>query len=84
LNTIRLNVFFAGRKVITISSYYSAPLEKGRLVGSVTESGGKKTYLDGSGKLVARVHNNRTFDAKGAFKGTGDQGMRLLGEKPKR
>jgi hypothetical protein len=58
--------------------------EKGRWVRSVTESGGKKTYLDGTGKLVAPVHDNRTSDAKGAFKGTGDQGMRLLGEKPKR
>jgi hypothetical protein len=58
--------------------------EKGRWVGSVTESGGKKTYLDGTGKLVARVLDNRTYDTKGAFKGTGDQGMRLLGEKPKR
>jgi urease accessory protein UreH len=34
--------------------------EKGRWVGSVTESGGKKTYLDGTGKLVARVRNNST------------------------
>ena len=57
--------------------------ERGRWVGSVTESGGTKTYLDGTGKLVARVHNNSTYDAKGAFKGTGDQGLRLLGEKPK-
>jgi hypothetical protein len=56
--------------------------EKGRWVGSVTEdSSGKKTYLDGKGKLVARIHDNRTFDAKGAFRGYGDQGQQLLGER---
>lgn len=58
--------------------------EKGRRVASLTESGNRKTYLDGQGRLVARVHDNRTFDSKGAFKGFGDQGLRLLGEKPKK
>lgn len=58
--------------------------EKGRRVGSLTESGTQKTYLDGQGRLVARVRDNRTYDSKGAFKGNGDQAMRLLGEKPKK
>ena len=58
--------------------------EKGKWIGSVTECGSKKTYLDGKGRLAATVHDNRTYDSKGAFKGYGDQGMRLLGEKPKR
>jgi len=58
--------------------------EKGRRVGSLTESGTQKTYLDGQGRLVARVCDNRTYDSKGAFKGYGDQGMRLFGEKPKK
>ena len=58
--------------------------EKGRWVGSVTESGGKKTYLDNKGGLVARIHDGKTYDSKGAFRGTGDQGQRLLGEKPRK
>ena len=55
--------------------------EKGRWVGSVTEQGGRTTYLDEKGRLVARVHDDRTYDSKGAFKGYGDQGKRILGEK---
>lgn len=43
--------------------------EKGKWIGSVSECGSKKTYLDGKGQLVARVHDNRTYDSKGAFKG---------------
>ncbi len=57
--------------------------EKGKWIGSVSDSGGRKTYLDGKGALVARVHDNRTYDGKGSFKGHGDQGIRLLGEKRK-
>ena len=52
--------------------------EKGRWLGSTTESAGRKTYLDNTGKLVARVTDGRTYDNKGAFKGYGDQGQRLL------
>ena len=51
---------------------------KGNWVGSVSESSGRKTYLDGNGKLVARTHDGKTFDNKGAFKGYGDQGQRLF------
>ncbi len=58
--------------------------EKGRWVGSTTESSGRKTYLDNTGKLVGRVVDGRTFDNRGAFKGYGDQGLRLLGEKDKK
>ena len=51
----------------------------GKLVGSVTtESNGKKTYLDSKGALVARTHDAKTFDKKGAFVGKGDQGLRLF------
>lgn len=51
----------------------------GKLVGSVTtESNGKKTYLDSRGGLVARTHDAKTFDKKGAFVGKGDQGLRLF------
>lgn len=57
--------------------------EKGRWVGSTTDSGGRKTYLDAQGKLVARIHDGRTYDNKGVFRGYGDQGKRLLGEKNK-
>ncbi len=52
--------------------------EKGRWVGSVKTEGGRTTYLDGQGKLVARVHDGRTYDGKGVFKGYGDQGQRLF------
>ncbi len=58
--------------------------EKGRWVGSTTNVGGRTTYLDNTGKLVGRVVDGRTFDNKGAFKGYGDQGLRLLGEKNKK
>ena len=37
----------------------------------------------GKGPLAARVINDKTFDGKGAYKGTGDQAMRLIGEKKK-
>lgn len=56
--------------------------EKGRWLGSSTkDASGRTTYLDNTGKLAGRVHDGRTFDNKGAFKGYGDQGQRLLGKK---
>ena len=51
---------------------------KGKWVGSTTESSGRKTYLDKQGKLVARTFDGKTFDNKGAFKGYGDQAQRLF------
>lgn len=51
---------------------------KGKWVGSVSTMGGRTTYLDNKGALVARIHDNKTFDNKGAFKGFGDQGQRLF------
>lgn len=51
---------------------------KGKVIGSVTESGGRKVYLDSKGSLVARTHDNKTFDKKGSFVGKGDQGLRLF------
>lgn len=54
---------------------------KGKWVGSVSEMGGRTTYLDDKGKLVARIHDGKTFDSKGSFKGFGDQGQRLFGKK---
>lgn len=55
--------------------------EKGRNIGFTQQQGDQKIYFDSTGKLTARIHDDRTFDGKGAFKGFGDQGMRLLGEK---
>ena len=55
--------------------------EKGRNIGFTQQQGNQKVYFDRTGKLTARIHDNRTFDSKGAFKGFGDQGMRVLGEK---
>jgi len=52
--------------------------EKGRWVGSVKTEGGRTTYLSPGGKLVARVHDGKTFDNKGVVRGTGDQGLRLF------
>lgn len=57
--------------------------EKGRVVGFSQQQGNQKTYFDSTGKLASRVHDNRTYDNKGAFKGYGDQGLRVLGEKKK-
>jgi len=51
---------------------------KGRWVGSVTECGKTKIYLDAKGGLAGRVVDNRTLDAKGRYFGKGDQGQRLL------
>ncbi len=54
---------------------------KGKLVGSVSQMGGRTTYLDNKGALVARVHDNTTFDKKGQYQGKGDQSLRLFGRK---
>jgi hypothetical protein len=51
---------------------------QGRKIGSVSEMGGRKTYLDSQGRLAARVFDSRTFNDKGRPIGTGDQGMRTL------
>jgi hypothetical protein len=56
---------------------------QGRKIGSVSEMGGRKTYLDAQGKLAGRVFDNRTFNNKGAAIGAGDQGMRTLFGKTK-
>ena len=56
--------------------------EKGRVIGSSSTTGNLKTYIDASGKVVARVtEEGKTLDDKGSFKGFGDQGMRLFGER---
>lgn len=57
--------------------------EKGRWIGHLDERAGMKTYLDAKGQVVGRVMGDKTFDGKGAYRGTGDQGMRLIGEKKK-
>jgi hypothetical protein len=57
--------------------------EKGRVVGFSTTLGSVKTYSDSAGKVVSRIHDNRTYDSKGSFKGFGDQGLRLFGDKKK-
>lgn len=55
--------------------------EKGKVAGFTLNTSNTKTYFDTTGKVVSRIHDNRTYDSKGAFKGYGDQGMRVLGEK---
>lgn len=55
--------------------------QRGRMIGFTQTSGNNKTYFDAGGKVVSRVNSGRTYDEKGAFKGPGDQGLRILGEK---
>ena len=57
--------------------------EKGKVVGFTLNTSNTKTYFDNTGKVVSRIYDNRTYDSKGAFKGYGDQGLRVLGEKKK-
>jgi hypothetical protein len=44
------------------------------------KNGNSTLYTDAGGKAVSRVSANRTYTAAGAFKGFGDQGIRLLTE----
>ncbi len=55
----------------------------GRWIAHVDERSDMKIYLDAKGQVAARVINDKTFDQKGVYKGSGDQGMRLIGEKKK-
>lgn len=57
--------------------------EKGKWVGSIYSDSTKRTFLDEKGRLVGREFDNKTFDSKGAFKGYGNQGKRLFGDKCK-
>jgi ribosomal protein L27 len=50
--------------------------EKGRVIGYKTPD---NTYLRPSGEVVARIRNGSTYDGKGAVRGKGNQGLRLLG-----
>lgn len=54
--------------------------EKGRMVGMTQKVGDTTSYLDRTGKRTAFIHDGRTFDGKGVFKGYGDQGLRLFGK----
>lgn len=49
--------------------------EKGKVIGYRKPDG---TYIDASGKVVARVRGESTYDARGQVKGKGDQGLRLF------
>ncbi len=51
--------------------------EKGQVVGFIQQQGNTKGYSDAKGNVVSRIHDNRTYDNKGNFKGYGDQGQRL-------
>jgi hypothetical protein len=55
--------------------------EKGQLVGFSQQSGNTKTFFNSKGGIVGREFGGRTYDSKGSFKGNGEQGMRLYGEK---
>jgi hypothetical protein len=55
--------------------------EKGQLVGFTQQNGTSKMFFDTKGSLVSREFAGRTFDGKGNFKGVGQQGLRILGEK---
>ena len=51
---------------------------KGKWIGHVDERSDSKTYTDAKGKVVARVLNDKTYDAKGKYEGNGNQGQRFL------
>lgn len=50
------------------------------MVGMTQKVGNTTSYLDRTGKRTAFIHDGRTFDGKGVFKGYGDQGLRLFGK----
>lgn len=54
--------------------------EKGQVVGFTQQIGNVKVYSNQKGQVISRIHDNRTYDTKGAFKGYGDQGQRLFGK----
>jgi hypothetical protein len=58
--------------------------ETGKAIGYAMKNGNSTLYTDAGGKAVSRVSSNRTYTAAGAFKGFGDQGIRLLTEKKSR
>ena len=55
--------------------------ETGRMVGFVKKDGEQLMYFDDKSRLAARISDNRTYDNHGRFRGNGDQGLRVLGEK---
>lgn len=57
--------------------------QSGRWIGHLDERSDMKVYLDAKGQVAARVINDKSFDSKGVFRGDGDHGMRLIGEKKK-
>ena len=54
--------------------------ETGKAIGYAMQNGNSTVYTDAGGKAVSRVSANRTYTAGGAFKGFGDQGIKLLTE----
>jgi hypothetical protein len=58
--------------------------ETGKAIGYAMKNGNSTLYTDAGGKAVSRVSANRTYTAAGAFRGFGDQGIRLLTEKKSR
>jgi hypothetical protein len=54
---------------------------KGKWIGHVDERSDSKIYTDETGKVVSRVINDKTYDAKGKFTGQGDLGMIEIGKK---
>lgn len=57
--------------------------QSGRWIGHLNERSDMKIYLTAQGQVAARVINDKTYDGKGTFRGNGDQGFRLIGEKKK-
>jgi hypothetical protein len=52
----------------------------GRTIGyrNVSSDGRNITYMTAGGKVVARVHDDKTLTSEGKFVGFGDQGVGLL------
>jgi hypothetical protein len=54
---------------------------KGKWIGHIEERSDSTIYSNAKGQVMARVINDKTFDAKGKYEGTGDQGIRLIKNK---
>jgi hypothetical protein len=70
------------KKEVVARESRSVPVRdgSGKTIGFVLRINPQKTeFRDSKGRLVAYELGGRTYDGKGRFRGTGDQGLRFLG-----
>lgn len=51
---------------------------QGKWIGHVDERADMKIVTDAKGKVVSRVMNDKTYDAKGKYAGEGDSSLRFI------